>query len=630
LHLCATSKTCRALSREIRQNFCFARKIKNFLAGVPRRHPRLQKGLVETANPLLGTNCRREKASCAATMSRPIFNSLWIIIGIAVMAASTGVTGASNGAAWPAQGNLVQNSDLSERDGTEPAEYQLIGDVEYRYMGNPGRAMSGWGVALESGAATRTASVAQIVKGINAKAGRWYRFTFRGLPEPNFAVEQGGLFMKVEYFGDHGRTALDGKVKPIDGLIEQDRQKLSLNGDHHVGGAEVWRTYQLDFYLPFPEIDQLRISVGLDHGSAQTPTESEFFATDFSLTRIEGASDAPGVTTAPSSANAPKGTLFPLGGRWFYLAKGAESAPASHFDFHNADQLFYHDDRWSTPFEGEMTSWLRAGEKDLDGNIAADDTLVPDNVTIDVDATSLIIHTRGLPNHPTGKFPETSNGRRGNPNFIQEQQNTFYIPLNPKVNPRHFVTTTTNSNHALPMGPIGIAMNGIVFFNPFDMGNQDASNIMDFCCGHPNQDGLYHYHKYPICINSPWADEGTGHSPVIGWAFDGFPVYGPYERAGVLAKDVTGDGALNGFNLHWDKDRGWHYHVTPGQFPYIIGGYWGYEDSRDSQRPRHSRGSLGMGGGGMGGPPGGMADRPPGGGSPGNGPGGYGGGLPSQ
>ncbi len=569
-------------------------------------------------------------------MANAIRQSARIIGCLAVLGSILGLTDATSPDSIASRNNLVQNSDFQQSDANGPANYKLVGDIEYRYMGNPGRAMSGWGVALKSGGQTRTAAVAQTVNGIDTKAGRWYRFTFRGLPEPNFAVEQGGLFMQVEYFGDHGRTAMDGKVKRIDGLIEQDRQKLAVNGDHHVGGAEVWRTYQLDFYLPFPEIDQLRLGVGLDHGSAQTATESEFFATDFSLTRIPSvspaAADLPEATTAPSSVDPPKGTLFPLGGRWFYLAKDGETVPASHFDYLNADRLFYHDDRWSTPFEGEMTSWLRAGEKDLDGIIAAVDTFVPDNVTIDVDATSLIIHTKGLPNHPTGKFPENTSGRRGNPNYIQEQRNTFYIPLNPKVNPRHFITTTTNSNRALPMGPIGVAMNGIVFFNPFDAGNQDASNFMDFCCGHPNQDGLYHYHKYPICINSPWADEGTGHSPVIGWAFDGFPVYGPYERAGVLAKDVTGDGGLNGFNLHWDKDRGWHYHVTPGQFPYIIGGYWGYEDSRDSQRPRHSRSGGGMGGGmgggvggGMGGPPGGM-----GGGPPGNGPGNFGAGSPPR
>ncbi len=240
-----------------------------------------------------------------------------------------------------------------------------------------------------------------------------------------------------------------------------------------------------------------------------------------------------------------------------------------------------------------------AGDKDLDGNIVAKDRLITDNVTVRFDSTSMIIRTKGLPNHPTGKFPQPGFGPDSNPNYIQEHDRTYYIPLNPKVNPNHVATATDNSNHALPMGPIGVAVNGVVFFNPFDAQSGDASNMMDRCCGHPAPDNTYHYHKYPICLNSPWSDEGKEHSPLIGWAFDGFPIYGPYESDGVMAKDLKGADALNDFNIHWDKDRGWHYHVTPGKFPYIIGGFWGYEDSRDRMRPR------GPGNGPGGGPPGG-------------------------
>jgi hypothetical protein len=131
---------------------------------------------------------------------------------------------------------------------------------------------------------------------------------------------------------------------------------------------------------------------------------------------------------------------------------------------------------------------------------------------------------------------------------------------------------------------------------------------MDYCCGHPAPDNTYHYHKYPICINSPWADEGKEHSPLLGWAFDGFPIYGPYARAGVLAKDLKGPDALNEFNLHEDTDRGPHYQVTPGTFPYIIGGYWGTPDPRDVQRGRRPDGGPGGFGPrrGPGGPPAGI------------------------
>ena len=84
---------------------------------------------------------------------------------------------------------------------------------------------------------------------------------------------------------------------------------------------------------------------------------------------------------------------------------------------------------------------------------------------------------------------------------------------------------------------------------------------LDSCCGHPQQSGVYHYHKYPNCVKSPFKDDGTQHSPVLGFAFDGFPLYGPYESDGVMAKDLKKSAALDVCNGHIDEIRGYHYHV---------------------------------------------------------------------
>ena len=67
------------------------------------------------------------------------------------------------------------------------------------------------------------------------------------------------------------------------------------------------------------------------------------------------------------------------------------------------------------------------------------------------------------------------------------------------------------------------------------------------------------------------------------------------------SKQAAKSSFLNAFNIHRDDKRGWHYHVTPGSFPYIIGGYWGEAQVRR----------------GPGGPPGG---RGPQGGPPPRGP----------
>ncbi len=206
-----------------------------------------------------------------------------------------------------------------------------------------------------------------------------------------------------------------------------------------------------------------------------------------------------------------------------------------------------------------------------------------DNIRLRHDEKFLIMESQGYPNHPTAIFPNSDN-----PNSIRVQQFTFRLPLEPIL---------ADEVTRLPMGPIGTAMNGVVFFNPFEIEGMNAVEgytevWLDSCCGHPQQTGVYHYHKYPTCVKSPYKDDGNQHSPVIGFAFDGFPVYGPYEADGTMAKDLTGHQALDGCNGHRDDARGYHYHVTPGRFPYIIGGYAGLVET--SNNPGLRRKSTGL------------------------------------
>jgi hypothetical protein len=201
------------------------------------------------------------------------------------------------------------------------------------------------------------------------------------------------------------------------------------------------------------------------------------------------------------------------------------------------------------------------------------------NLILSHDERFLIIKSQGYPNHPTAKFPNS-----GNPNSIKVQDFTFRIALKPE---KSDVITR------VPMGPIGFALNGVVFFNPFEMGGMNAvagySEVwLDSCCGHPQQTGVYHYHKYPSCVKSPFPDDGVRHSPIIGFAFDGFPIYGPYETKGLMAKDIKEGNVLDVCNGHEDSERGYHYHVTPGRFPYVIGGYAGIPEATNNRGLRRA------------------------------------------
>lgn len=194
--------------------------------------------------------------------------------------------------------------------------------------------------------------------------------------------------------------------------------------------------------------------------------------------------------------------------------------------------------------------------------------------TVNIEQTEkyLIIHSDGIPDHTTGDFPN-----RSNPNHIEKQKYTFKIPTHPQLAEK--VTK-------LPMGPIGVAINGVPFYNPYNAEGQDAAQneVFDDCCGHPDPMGRYHYHIYPKCIHTSFADPKGEHSPLIGYAFDGIAIYGPNGEGGKAPTDLD---ECNGYT---DAEHGYHYHVTR-KFPYIIGGYKGVVELSNLDRgPRDAQG----------------------------------------
>lgn len=256
-------------------------------------------------------------------------------------------------------------------------------------------------------------------------------------------------------------------------------------------------------------------------------------------------------TTVSLATDVPAG-LKVIGGRWFVK----EGVPPTYF--------FRDGDRFVDLFSYHIKDSNKDGIENL--RLSHDDQF-------------LIIRSQGYPNHATAIFPNSRN-----PNSIRVQDFTFRLPLEPKLAEQ--ITRP-------PMGPIGMALNGVVFFNPFEMEGMNAvegySEVwLDSCCGHPQQSGVYHYHKYPNCVKSPFSDDGKQHSPVIGFAWDGFPLYGPYESAGVKAKDLQNDRVLDVCNGHKDDERGYHYHVTPGRFPYILGGYAGVVEPSNNRGLRRT------------------------------------------
>ena len=85
---------------------------------------------------------------------------------------------------------------------------------------------------------------------------------------------------------------------------------------------------------------------------------------------------------------------------------------------------------------------------------------------------------------------------------------------------------TTTSVSVLPVGEnfkCEAAIRPIIVSTAFDL-DQDEMAVL-----YPNNEGLaVNYVGYGKSLRESLGDDGSGHSPIIGWAYDGNPIYGPY------------------------------------------------------------------------------------------------------
>lgn len=225
-----------------------------------------------------------------------------------------------------------------------------------------------------------------------------------------------------------------------------------------------------------------------------------------------------------------------------------------------------------------ISAWLQnttgiQGRHYVNGNSTPITDAVLANVqTVQYSSSWVYVSTTGVPSYITGPFLD------GNPSLASNQNAIFKFPLNPVQN--------TGTPTATTMGNIGVFINGVALFdyrdgvawdpssnalcggpgNPPCPGgpganldwNRDAvvAERQGFDCskGHPAM-GNYHHHQNPsafkldlnvistICnlydADGLYTIDSTQHSPLIGFAYDGFPIYGAYGY-----KNTNGTGGI--------------------------------------------------------------------------------------
>jgi hypothetical protein len=192
------------------------------------------------------------------------------------------------------------------------------------------------------------------------------------------------------------------------------------------------------------------------------------------------------------------------------------------------------------------------------------------------------IVSAGCPNHesyctgkPANKPTCDEEGLKGSGTEATDQDLDVDVPANPKLLnasdwaavladaatvPAATATEGGTSSLDCEMGGIAYALNGVVFYSgavgnklndppcpQLDIYDDTAEWIsFDCCSGHSSGTGGYHYHFPPSCLIAQANKEAPiagGHSAQIGWAQDGFPIYGPLGPGGVEIRNCGASGA---------------------------------------------------------------------------------------
>lgn len=238
-----------------------------------------------------------------------------------------------------------------------------------------------------------------------------------------------------------------------------------------------------------------------------------------------------------------------------------------------------------------ISSWLQNTTETGTYYMSGNPTLIENNILVNCQKVEysddhVYVTATGIPAYPTGPFGD------GNPSNAADQNGIWKIPLDPTPN-------TGTLDETVP-GNIGIFINGVALFDFRDGVGWDSDN--NRLCGGPgnppcggggpgmgppgmggsdwNRDaipaeregfdcskahpamGNYHHHQNPsafkldlevisdICniydAEGLYAVDSTQHSPLIGFAYDGYPIYGAYGYA-----NTDGTGGITRMKSSW-------------------------------------------------------------------------------
>ncbi len=197
-----------------------------------------------------------------------------------------------------------------------------------------------------------------------------------------------------------------------------------------------------------------------------------------------------------------------------------------------------------------------------------------ENVGILCDDEYAYLTSNTYPDH------DLMNGITGTNEQIPVPAINYSAPI--KLNPE-FADVLTTIDAA-----VGVAVNGVPIYDYSSQGNLDiysydensdtlALGQLDNCGGHAGRGDDYHYHAAPTCMLD--AMDNLQDDSIIGWGYDGYPLYGNNNPDGTSISN----GELDVCNGQLDDTFGYRYH-TSSDAPYIIQCLVGVVNTNDLPR----------------------------------------------
>ncbi len=166
----------------------------------------------------------------------------------------------------------------------------------------------------------------------------------------------------------------------------------------------------------------------------------------------------------------------------------------------------------------EVTSWL------VNANSASWHDILETNVEqVQYTDDDVYISCEAIPGYDIGPWDD--------PTLAPNQNFVFKITRNPEP--------ALNNLIPIGMGRIGVWSNGVSIFNRISDASYHSNNIWHVdnartmspettdCDGYAAENGEFYNYIAPSCLYD--ANDAGVHSPILGYAFDGYPIYGAYS-----------------------------------------------------------------------------------------------------